>query len=251
MVSSEERPWVRRCSPFRAAVPRPTFQLHLGGRVGGSSRHLAGEGGEQGDPLMPALFALGQHEALEAICMVLLPSEKLFAFLDDIFIVGAPECMAFLHAQVESALWDHARIRINQGKTQLWNRAGVFPVGCEHIPWMQGGGAVPPVIVWRGDQSLPTREQGIRVLGTPLGHGDHVEAEVLTTNEDTPPFSAGSWQCAICSVRGSSCSFAHLPGRTTCCGLSTRRGPMLLREHTTPPCGTVFASCWTSPARRR
>ena len=56
---------------------------------------LQGEGGEQGDPLMPALFALNQHEALEAICRVLLPSEKLFAFLDDIFIVGAPECMAF------------------------------------------------------------------------------------------------------------------------------------------------------------
>ena len=26
-----------------------------------------GEGGEQGDPLMPLLFALGQHRALEAI----------------------------------------------------------------------------------------------------------------------------------------------------------------------------------------
>ena len=44
--------------------------------------------------------------------------------------------------------------------------------------------AVLPVIVWRGGQSLPTSEQGIRVLGTPLGHGDHVEAEVLTANEE-------------------------------------------------------------------
>ena len=52
------------------------------------------------------------------------------------------------------------------------------------MSWMQGGEPFPPVIVWRGDQSLPTREQGIRVLGTPLGHGDHVEAEVLTTNEE-------------------------------------------------------------------
>ena len=42
---------------------------------------LQGKGGEQGDPLMPALFALGQHEALEAIRRVLLPSEKLLAFL--------------------------------------------------------------------------------------------------------------------------------------------------------------------------
>ena len=51
-------------------------------------------------------------------------------------------------------------------KTQLWNRAGVSPVGCEHIV-DAGRRALPPVIV--GDQSLPTREQGIRVLGTLRG----------------------------------------------------------------------------------
>ena len=94
---------------------------------------VQGEGGEQGDPLMPALFALGQHEALQAISRGFLPGKKLFAFLDDIFIVAAPERLAILHRLVETALWDHARIRINQGKTQIWNRAGVFPVGCEHI----------------------------------------------------------------------------------------------------------------------
>ena len=36
-----------------------------------------GEGGEQGDPLMPALFSLGQHDALEAVKAELLPIEKL------------------------------------------------------------------------------------------------------------------------------------------------------------------------------
>ena len=59
---------------------------------------LQGEKGEQGGPLMPALFSFGQHDAFEAICRVLLPSEKLFAFLDDIFIVGAPERMFFFFA---------------------------------------------------------------------------------------------------------------------------------------------------------
>ena len=43
-----------------------------------------GEGGEQGDPLMPALFALDQHPALEAIQGTLQPSEILMAFLDDV-----------------------------------------------------------------------------------------------------------------------------------------------------------------------
>ena len=38
--------------------------------------------------------------------------------------------------------------------------------------------------VWRGDLSLPVEEQGIRVLGTPLGHREFVEAEVLHTSEE-------------------------------------------------------------------
>eukprot|EP00959_Pyramimonas_sp_CCMP1952_P010182 212872-Pyramimonas_sp.AAC.1 len=44
------------------------------------------EGGEQGDPLMPALFALGQHPALQEVQARLLPGEHLFAFLDDIYV---------------------------------------------------------------------------------------------------------------------------------------------------------------------
>ena len=43
---------------------------------------VQGEGGEQGDPLMPALFAVGQHRALAAVRERLLPHEHLLAFLD-------------------------------------------------------------------------------------------------------------------------------------------------------------------------
>ena len=93
---------------------------------------------------------MSQHEALQAISRGLLPSEKLFAFLDDIFIAAAPERLAILHRSVETALWDHARIRINKGKTQIWNRAGAFPVDCEHIV-EAGRRASPPVVVWRVD----------------------------------------------------------------------------------------------------
>ena len=45
-----------------------------------------GEGGEQGDPLMPLLFSLGQHAALQAIDSDLNDNEFLFAFLDDVYI---------------------------------------------------------------------------------------------------------------------------------------------------------------------
>ena len=45
----------------------------------GTTEDIAqGEGGEQGDPLMPLLFALGQHAALEAVQGRLLDGEKLF-----------------------------------------------------------------------------------------------------------------------------------------------------------------------------
>ncbi len=49
-----------------------------------------GEGGEQGDPLMQALFSLGQHPVLEASRHHLCEAESLVAFLDDIYVVCRP-----------------------------------------------------------------------------------------------------------------------------------------------------------------
>ena len=45
---------------------------------------VQGEGGEQGDPLMPALFALAQHEALLVAAGHLQQGERIFAFLYDL-----------------------------------------------------------------------------------------------------------------------------------------------------------------------
>ena len=47
--------------------------------------------GEQGDPLMPCLFALGQHKALLEVRARLHPSDTLYAFLDDIYVTGPPD----------------------------------------------------------------------------------------------------------------------------------------------------------------
>ena len=40
---------------------------------------LLGEGGEQGNPLMPLLFSLGQYSALDAVISRLEEEERLFA----------------------------------------------------------------------------------------------------------------------------------------------------------------------------
>ena len=52
---------------------------------------LQGDGGEQGDPLMPALFSLAQHAALSEAAAGLQEGEAIFAFLDDTYVVSAPE----------------------------------------------------------------------------------------------------------------------------------------------------------------
>ena len=81
-----------------------------------------GEGGEQGDALMPLLFALGQHRALVAIQSELQDGEFLFAYLDDIFAVVPPDRVGAVYASMQQHLWAHCRIRVHTGKTQVWNR---------------------------------------------------------------------------------------------------------------------------------
>ena len=52
-----------------------------------------------------------------------------------------------------------------------------MPPGCQHI--LQAGREMtPPVIVWRGDHMLPDHQQGIVVLGTPLGHEEFVKSQL-------------------------------------------------------------------------
>ena len=72
---------------------------------------------------------LGQHAALVAVH----PTEKLFAFMDDIYAVVKPERVAEVHASLERELGVHARIHIHEGKTQSWNQEGVKPLDCQRI----------------------------------------------------------------------------------------------------------------------
>ena len=140
-----------------------------------------GEGGEQGDPLMPALFALGQHQALEAIQGSLQPSEILMAFQDDVYVTTLPDRVATVEQSVEIQLWDHARIQVNQGKTQVWNRCGERPPDCEHLFHKADG---TPNDVWRGDPGLPSHKQGVIILGTPLGRAEFVEGQLAEKIEE-------------------------------------------------------------------
>ena len=100
----------------------------------GVSQDIAqGEGGEQGDPLMPLLFSLGQHRAQEAIAARLEEGERLFAYLDDVHVVCNPDRVSEVHAILAQELERHAHIRLHLGKTQIWNRGGTVPTGVAEL----------------------------------------------------------------------------------------------------------------------
>ena len=136
-----------------------------------------GEGGEQGDALMPMLFSLGQHRALVASAEQLQENEKLFAFLDDIYVVCDPDRVENVHQLLQRELWVHARISLHLGKTQVWNRSGECPPACEE---MQRAAVQvdPDVRVWNGDVSRPGSEQGLKILGTPVGQPEYVTTKL-------------------------------------------------------------------------
>ena len=85
---------------------------------------MQAEGGEQGDPPMPALHALGQHPALQALQAQLQDDERLFAFL-----VCSPDRVSAIFGLLQNVWFLHSSIRVHHGKTQVWNKEGVVPLG--------------------------------------------------------------------------------------------------------------------------
>ena len=126
-----------------------------------------GEGGEQGDALMPMLYSLGQHEALMSVQDSLLPDEKLFAYLDDLYVVCAPERVVPIFKLFAQALEEHTRIQVHLGKIQ-----DALQTAAELVD--------PHARVWRGHGI--SEEQGIRVLGIPIGHVHFVKAQLRATH---------------------------------------------------------------------
>ena len=145
---------------------------------GASHSIVQGEGGEQGDPLMPALFSLAQHPALEEVQGQLRDGEAIFAYLDDTYIIAAPERIHELHLAYAQALWAHARIELNSRKTRVWNAAGEEPPGLA----AQQGEA--DNAVWVGDWTLPPTHQGLTVLGTPFGSDAYVQQRLALKREE-------------------------------------------------------------------
>ena len=59
---------------------------------------------------MPILFALGQHPALVAALRRFHAGERLFASLDDVYVVTTRERVGAGQAILSEELWPHSRI---------------------------------------------------------------------------------------------------------------------------------------------
>ena len=121
---------------------------------------VQGEGGEQGDPLMPLLFALGIHEALRDVSARLRPGEDLCAVLDDVYALCPPERVRPIYDMLAEAFRRHAGIELHAGKTKVWNKIG----------------AEPPDIGDLGGQSAWSPD-GLVILGAPVGSEAVVKAK--------------------------------------------------------------------------
>ena len=127
--------------------------------TGDVRRARQGEGGEQGDPSMPLLFRFGQHRVLVAVQAQLKDGERIFAFLDDVYVVCPPDRVGQFYLLLEEQLRLKTGICIHQGKTKLWNAAGCKP-SMAYTLTVAAQRRVPEAVVWRGDQGLPVSKQG-------------------------------------------------------------------------------------------
>jgi len=84
---------------------------------------LQGDGGEQGDALMPALFCLALRTALLEIKQGLPEGASILAYLDDLYVVCDRADVALIFGRVREILSRVCHIDVNLGKLAAWSRA--------------------------------------------------------------------------------------------------------------------------------
>ena len=164
---------------------------------------------------MPLLFCLSLHIALVAANARLQEGESLFAFLDCIYATCAPNRVLAVH-----------RIFAARGSDPLlhlcppWQDADLEPrrtasSRCESLT-TAARTIDPNAVVWRGDTQLAPHQQGIIVLGSPVGQEAFITAQLSAKREEHQSCWTGTRVCPMCRLHG-------------CCLLF---------------CGATRANCW-------
>ena len=205
--------------------------------LGGVHHILQGEGGEQGDPLMPMLFSLGQHAALTATLDMLWGSERPLAFLDYLYVVTTLERTVEVHNVLREELWRHARTRVHHGKTRIWNLTGVSSWRQQHrmqIPQREFGEAA--------------MKTGLKIKALPSWEFQWADQNMLNQSSQrfwptTGSCSQGSLKFKTCSVRGCCCFIVGPPERTSTSAQSDQSCRRSFPKGTMTRFGIAFASC--------
>ena len=150
-----ERPELAGLTPFAALFYGTPSTYVFYDEEGRAHDVQQGEGGEQGDPLMPSLFGLGQHHALVEARARLHPSNTLYAFLDDIYAAG-----------------QFAIVREAHPGASGQNTRGGAP-GTRSTP---AG----------GNWAIPAAQQGVVVLGSPIGSREFLATKLAERLEEHP-----------------------------------------------------------------
>ena len=145
------------------------------------------EGGEQGDPLMPLLFSIAIHGALEEVPAHLEDGEQLCAFLDDVYVLCLPNRVAPLFKLLRESLDRVAGIRLHEGKTRVWNRSGTAPEDIGEL----------------GEEAW--QPEGLKVLGSPIGSPQFTTAKLRERVEEERRL----WD-AIPTVKNLQCAWQFL-----------------------------------------
>ena len=119
-------------------------------------------------------------------------------------VVSVPARIAIVEESLEDKFWSHARISINQGKTQVWN-SGVDANG-------------EPSGVWRGDHSLPRTSRASPFSALHWGTWTSCKASLMKRLTNIEFFWTESRKSPISNVLGSCSCCAPLPGQITCSG---------------------------------
>ena len=118
-----------------------------------------GEGGEEGDALMPLLFYWVNMELCSLWLLQCCRANVCLPFLMTFMWCARPrECLSC--TAVCDQLCGTSPASANAGKTQLWNRAGEEPPGCQHLT-VEARLVDPTAVVWKGGEDVPQGSRGI------------------------------------------------------------------------------------------
>ena len=127
---------------------------------------------EKGQRHMALLFSLAIHNALKDVQGHLESGELLFAFLDDVYVVCLPHRVRSIFNLLGDRLSTMTGIRLHEGETRVWNKAGECP---EEIAELG-----PEVGVQRQDLGHASRVRGVcgQGGGRTIGGGTEVVGRV-------------------------------------------------------------------------